>query len=939
MNRGINLDGDAAVVGGIHSDSHDVTNNVNTYNTTNTQTVHNKIFQAAKTDAELRQDNEQAFLQAVCERFSDGILNEREMAELTRLRLELQIPQGVANAIIDEVRRSASVLASDDANSFLSQQLLEEVYNALACGNADVLARKVPALGKLAATSMDSDVQFYYHMLLSSLYPERCTVDFINTATDNYWQLFWAHIAYVKLGDVQTAEALLPRLGGFGAPQGDVALLMAVDNLSYYIRNGKDRYYAEQTASCLSKAVEAGMSETLYPLWYAVEDAMNGNPSKGEFKEFFYIRTLKELHYGAKGGQGDTKTAPPAMPKFNPQSVSLGQMQGFNPLQAAKSMGLGTAGTMPQMPGAGNAWQPQDMKGFSAPPVPDMRQSPAMSPPPIPGMSGASPNMASPSYMRCAPEMKSELPDEFKEHYGILLTDTNILARKYGVSLDEIIEVFQPFFETAESQRMHWGLLDVADHYEEMESNSWMEYNRLVSRFISEYGLPAGPDLHLLIVGGDDVIPVPTVNDPYEYGNGTIPTDMNYCFEGNCLNDFADGGDFILEASNARNNVGRLPLEDGTLQSDPASDLGAYFNLSAAFGGGIQVDSVVMNSNSDWIPASATMSQHLPLLCETDNPSLTRDRMYVSPGLLTDNDEAMRIYGNSISRAGMLMFNLHGADAPGMPGFYSTGEAFNPSLLSRSGARVLNTVACFGARYKGGYSREQSMLLSALYGGGVLLYVGSLVPVPMYSDRETDEARELLLHPGTGSEVFMRLFPLYQFKGMTAGRALLQAKCDYFNMMRHVEHDGFSLSTAMMFCLYGNPMLHVKERQDVVAAARGNTSIPAGEVKSARMPVRKTLTQRVMSKAAGKSLLEEVAGYVDGNLSAIRSMTERYVYQALGLPPECLESIDALSRPLGDGCYETGYSFSYADPYDVFSPSKIVETGSDGRVKRIYSTK
>lgn len=88
------------------------------------------------------------------------------------------------------------------------------------------------------------------------------------------------------------------------------------------------------------------------------------------------------------------------------------------------------------------------------------------------------------------------------------------------------------------------------------------------------------------------------------------------------------------------------------------------------------------------------------------------------------------------------------------------------------------------------------MLLSALYGGGVLLYTGSLIPVPMFSNEETDEARQLLLNPGTGSEVLMRLYPLYQFKGMTGGKAMLQAKCDYFNMCRHVEDDCFSMSTA-----------------------------------------------------------------------------------------------------------------------------------------------
>lgn len=967
MSKDITLDGDAAVVGGIHSDSHDVTNNVNTYNTSNTttnnQTVnnHNNIYQAAKTAEELRQESEQTYLQAVCERLSDGILDEREMAELNRLRLELQIPLQRANAIIDEVRRGAMVLNADEANDFLTNQLLDEVYNAVRVNNGDVLARKLPALEKLAATSGNGDVQFYYHMLLSSMSPEKCTVSFINAHTDNYWQIFWAHVAYVKLGNVQTAEALLPRLGGFGAPQGDIALLMAVDNLWDALHQPDNKYYAEQTSTNLAKASETGMSEVLYPLWYAVNDALNGDKSKGEFKDFFASHTLKDFKPEPKkamSAEGGSKMAPPAMPKFNPQSVNLSQMQGFNPLQCVKSMGMGASGSMsqmqqmpqmqppgtmygsmPQMPGS-QPWQPAQNKGFAAPPpMPGMNQQPAGDMPQMPGTNMAPPMPSATPAPAQQNFSKAEAPDDFSEHYGIVLTDTNALATKYGISREEIIQVFQPFFETAEGQNMHWGFLDIADHYEEMASSEWLEYNRLVSQFIEDYGLPAGPDLHLMIVGGADVVPVPTVNDPYEHGNGSIPTDTPYSFDGTFLPDLIDGGNFTLEVSNARNNVARLPLEDGQLSTDPASDLGAYFNISGMFGGGIPVHSVVMNSNSDWIPASATMSQHLPLLCETDDPELTRDRMYVSPGTITDNDYAMDFYKSSISNAGMLMFNLHGADAPEMSGFYSSDEAFNPSMLSLSSARVFNTVACFGARYKGGYTREQSMVLSALYGGGVLLYTGSLIPVPMYSNYETDEARELMLHPGTGSEVFMRLYPLYQFKGMTAGRALLQAKCDYFNMMRHVEHDGFSLSTALMFCLYGNPMLHVKAREDVVAAARSNTSIPAGDIKSVSIPIRKTLTQRIMQKDFHKGLLEQISAYVDSNISAIRSMTEQYVYQALGLPPAYLESIDAQRRPLGDGNYETGYSFNYYDPSAIFSPRKMVETDSEGRIKRVYSTK
>lgn len=966
MSNGINLDGDAAVVGGIHTDSHNVTNNVTTNNSTVTNNTQNIVHQAQKTAEEIKQSNEEIFLQSVCKFFDDGILDQREMAELNRLRLQLQITEQRANTIIEQVRRDALVLNSGQSNDFLSAQLLEEIYEAVARNNTEVLKRKFTALEKIAKDNMDSDVQFYHHMLMSSLFPEKSTMVFINTSTDNYWQLFWTHIAYVKLGNSQTAEALMPRLGAFGAPAGDISLLMAVDNLWDYIHNGKDSYYHERTLSHLAKAAEAGMSEVLYPLWYAVEDTANGTKSVGEFKEFFATQTLRE--FTSKPQQksihgGGTKMSPPAMPKFNPQNVQLSQMQGFNPLAAAKQMGLGNNGGMAQMSGMQNAWQqpvnnfggqPYD-KGFNTQPqaygqsgqnmsqgfgvmpatMPGINAKANMqAPPPMPGASGMSKQFVPDK--RPIPQ-KSQAPDEFNDHYGIILTNSIVLANKYRVEHEVIIEIFTNFYNESEERNMHWAFLDLAD-YQGSNFGSWENVNSLLSDFISEYSLPAGPNLHLMIVGGADVIPVPEITDPYNQSQ-MLPTDMCYCFEGTCLADYVEDRNFELNTRNARNNVARLPLEDGYMQTDPVSDLGAYFNLSSAFAGGIDVDSVVMASNNKWIPASATMSQHLPLLCCDNEPSLTRDRMYISPSLLTEDSESTSKYIDSISQTGMLMFNLHGSDSPQYSGFYSSGEAFNIDMLKKSSARVFNTVACFGARYKGGYKREQSMVLNALYGGGVLLYTGSLIPVPMYSNYDNDEVRELMLNPGTGSEVFMRLYPLYQFKGMTAGRALLQAKCDYFNMMRHVEHDDFSLSTAMMFCLYGNPMLHVKPRPDVVEAARSNTSIPAGEVKSAPHPVMLKMKQRVMEKHQEKSLLDQARGYVDQNFAAIRSMTEQYVYQALGLPPAYLESIDAFSQPLSNGDYQTGYSFNYYDPNAMFSAEKRVETDCNGKIKRVYYTK
>lgn len=929
MNNGINLDGDAAVVGGIHSDSHDVTNNVNTYNTTN-NTTNQTIYQVHKSIEEIRQENEKTFIKAVTDRIADGILTDTDMAELNRIRLQLQIPQHVANAIIDQVKRSAIVINSYKADDFLSNQLLEEIYNALEKNQKEILERKLSSLEKVARNSTDSEVQFYYHLLLASLYPETSTMRFINSSTDNYWQLFWVHIAYLKLGNTQTAEALLPRLNGFGSFPGNIALLMALDNLWEYKHKGENPYYSQQASTYLQKAIDNGMDETLSSLWSAADIILSNNLQSGPFIDFFVRHTLKEFNVQKCVAGPTLKMSPPPLPKFDAQNVNLNQMQGFNPLQAAQHMRVGLNGMMQYQRSNNDTC----MSNANIPPMPHTEEEHSSL---FTHLNGSYFQTANRSSKVSTTKMSSEeIPDEFGHHYGIFLTDTNILSQKYNVDRESIIKIFSSFFENAEAQNMHWGFLDMSDHYDRLGNANWIDYNRLISEFIQRYGLSAGPDLHLMIVGGDDVIPVPEVNDPYNT-EGTLPTDTCYCFEETYLQELVDGGNLSFEAECARNNVARLPLENGNLPSDPESDLGSFFNLCDMYGGGIPVDNVVMISNEEWIPASATMSQHLPLQCYATDTALTKDRMYISPKLLTNNEQAMHIYLASIAEAGMLMFNLHGADSPDMPGFYSNDEAFHPSMLRASSARIFNTVACFGARYKDGYTRQQSMLLSALYGGGILLYTGSLIPVPMYED---NEVRELIAHPGTGSEVFMRLYPLYQFKGMTAGRALLQAKCDYFNLMRKLESDGFSLSTALMFCLYGNPMLHVKAREDVINAARNNTSITASPVKAIpNKPVKQVIKQRLMTKGQQSNLLEQVRGYVDYNISVIRSLTERYVYQSLGLPPAYLESIDSINTPLDDGSYQTQYSFNYHDPTARFSQDKSIVTDVQGNIKRIYSYK
>ena len=321
--------------------------------------------------------------------------------------------------------------------------------------------------------------------------------------------------------------------------------------------------------------------------------------------------------------------------------------------------------------------------------------------------------------------------DESSENEGIIWTDTAILAKKYDISREEVQDLLMDFITTNEEMGVDWYLLDMADHQHELGEATWMDYSDVLQQYIKDEGIAAGPHLSLFIVGGNDVIPQPAESNPCfspsPWSDGTyedhVFADFYYCFYGQLPLDF-------LDFNKARCNVARLPLEMGEMHTTIEEDLQAYFNISNLVSeeGGIKIGRAVMTSNYDWIPASREMSRNLPTEHMDNEENVVLDNMFLSPDIMEDMDEDLSdLYFEKLSEADMLVFNLHGACNPNDSGFYSSGLAFSIDMLQQSNARIFNTVACWGGRYIK-YKREQSMLMSAMYGGGVLLYSGSCVP-------------------------------------------------------------------------------------------------------------------------------------------------------------------------------------------------------------------
>ena len=503
--------------------------------------------------------------------------------------------------------------------------------------------------------------------------------------------------------------------------------------------------------------------------------------------------------------------------------------------------------------------------------------------------------------------------NDSREDEGIIWTDTKELAKKYGVSRDEVVQLLDDFIDANNEMDIMWHLLDMADYQHELGEGTWMDYSDVLQKYIKDEEIQAGPHLSLFIIGGNDVIPQPAEDNPcYSpsmWSDGTyedrVHADFYYCFYGPLPLDF-------LDFRRARCNVARLPLETGEMHTTLEEDLQAYFNVSnmVTGDGGIDIGRAVMTSNSDWIPASREMSRNLPTEHMDDEEDVVLDNMFLSPPILEDMNENLCLrYYDKLSEADMLMFNLHGACAPENSGFYSTDLAFSIDMLQESNARLFNTVACWGARYIM-YTREQSMLLNAIYGGGVLLYSGACVPaLGKCGNFQSDETWRI--QPAAYSETFMARFGEYECIGtMTAGEAFLKAKCDYYNSSRQVEEDEYILGTVLMFNLYGNPKLRTRPNVEALADIQEDDGS-----KQIRMPFRKmkrtTVMQHQKIESGAKSLLNEVRGAVDSNLRLIHESITRNLYYKLGVEPRELFSVERYETTNADGQREKGYLYNY----------------------------
>lgn len=216
-NVGISLGNSNAVSGGVHStddhSQHDSNNQTNSNNASNSyNTTHNTtINEAQKSESELLNENKLAYRLKCKELFEDGLISSNGESLLRELQVRLNLADDFALPIKEEIR-----LQSKKRKKQLSQVGRQEVNQTKAIIEQNTTQALHRQLAKLEAWMQEYDdesLKSVYYQMSSMLQPVDYTNRYEDAAKDEYWEVYWAYIAYMLQNRVKEAGAAIASLG------------------------------------------------------------------------------------------------------------------------------------------------------------------------------------------------------------------------------------------------------------------------------------------------------------------------------------------------------------------------------------------------------------------------------------------------------------------------------------------------------------------------------------------------------------------------------------------------------------------------------------------------------------------------------------------------------------------------------------------------------
>ena len=290
-NTGVNIGGEAAIMGGLNVTTNEL-HNTTTYDqrVINTKTVTNNIVEREKSEFELRNERTAQFMELCKQVLSDGLMAEEEKQRLTAERVRLGLDETEAARLIEIVRKTSGVrMATLGTRDTMT---LKSIDRYLESNNRIVLGGQIPRLKALVQNYKIEEVLYKYYMLLAALRPDELVKEYESNVADEYWQTYWVAIAYMKLNKVAEAEDAIVKLGLYPSyPEHNALLLSAVGTLA--------ELGVEDTSSYVAAVNPEQCSHLLAPFVHALyfEVVPERAKSVGARREncLFYIENIVSL--------------------------------------------------------------------------------------------------------------------------------------------------------------------------------------------------------------------------------------------------------------------------------------------------------------------------------------------------------------------------------------------------------------------------------------------------------------------------------------------------------------------------------------------------------------------------------------------------------------------------------------------------------------------
>lgn len=221
----------SAIAGGVHStddhsvhDSNNLTNSnnaSNSYNTTNNTTIN----QAQKSESELLNENILAYRLKCKNLFNDGLISSDGENLLREMQVRLNLADEIVLPIKEEIRLKSKKRKKQ--LSLVGTQDIRQTKAIIEQNQTSALQHQLDKLDAYMQEYDDDSLKLVYYQMSSMLEPVRYTNRYEESTKGEYWETYWAYIAYMlqkKIKEANVAFASLGKWHAYYPEQNDIIL-------------------------------------------------------------------------------------------------------------------------------------------------------------------------------------------------------------------------------------------------------------------------------------------------------------------------------------------------------------------------------------------------------------------------------------------------------------------------------------------------------------------------------------------------------------------------------------------------------------------------------------------------------------------------------------------------------------------------------------------